>query len=66
VVHSRDVEDCGGTSQRKFTLTQAKIPYITMWQDWLGNTKPPKNFQIDPKCFQKVATGFLKKNGIFY
>jgi len=32
VVHSRDVEDCGGAPQRKFTLKPAKIPYITIWQ----------------------------------
>jgi len=58
VVHSRDVEDCGGALQRKFTLKPAKIPYITIWQYWLGNTKPKKSFQIDPKRFQKVATEF--------
>jgi len=57
VVHSRDVEDCGGAPQTKFTLKPAKIPYITMWQYWLGNTKPNK---ADPKCFQKVATEFEK------
>jgi len=40
----------------------AKIPCTTMWQDWLGNTKPKKSFQIDPKRFQKVAaTEFRKK-----
>jgi len=32
-----------------------KIPYITMWQHWLGNTKPKKA----PKPFQKVATEFI-------
>jgi len=57
VVHSRDVEDCGGAPRRKFALKPAKIPYITMRQYWLGNTKP-KN---DPKHFQKVVTD-LKKN----
>jgi len=36
----------------------AKIPYITMRQHWLGNTKPKKSFQIDLKRFQKVATEF--------
>jgi len=29
-----------------------------IWQYWLGNTKPKKSFQIDPKHFQKVATEF--------
>jgi len=38
----------------------SKIPYITIWQHWLGNTKPKKSFQIDPKRFQKVATEFKK------
>jgi len=61
VVHSRDVEDCGGAPRRKFPLKPAKIPYIKMWQYWLGNTKPKKSFQIDPKHFQKVATEFIKK-----
>jgi len=55
VVHSRDVKDCGGTPQRKFTLKPAKIPYIMIWQYC------QKSFQIDPKRFQKVATEFLKK-----
>jgi len=36
VVHSRDVEDCRGAPRRKLILKPAKIPYITMWQYWLG------------------------------
>jgi len=54
-------EDCGGTPRRKFPLKPAKIPYITMWQYWFGNTKPKD-------WFQKVATEFKKKlfYGIFY
>jgi len=52
--HSRDVKDCGGAPRRKFTLKPARIPYIKIWQHWLGNTKP---FQIDPKHF---ATEFKK------
>jgi len=62
VVHSRDVEDCGGAPRRKFTLKLAKTPYITIWQHWLGTeySVSPKNFQIDPKRFQKVATEFKK------
>jgi len=59
VVHSRDIEDCGGAPRRKFTLKPAKIPYITIWQYWLGNIL---SFQIDPKHFQKAATEFKKKN----
>jgi len=39
----------------KIYLKPAKIPYIMMWEHWLDNTK---SFQIDPKCFQKVATEF--------
>jgi len=59
VVHSRDVEDCGGAPRRKFTLKPA---HITIWQYWLGNTKPKKALiQIDPKRFQKFATEFKKK-----
>jgi len=58
MVHSRDVEDCGDAPRRKSTLKPAKIPYITMWQHWLAQ----KSFQIDPKCFQKVATEFFLKN----
>jgi len=58
VVHSRDIEDCGGAPRRKSTLKPAKIPYITMWQYWLGNTKLKNAF--------KIATEFRKKmfNGI--
>jgi len=58
VVHSRDVEDCGGAPRRKSILKPANFSYITMWQYWLGNTKPKKSFKIDPKPFQKVATEF--------
>jgi len=57
VVHSRDVEDCGGAPRRKFTLKPAKIPYLMIWQYQLGNAKPKK---ADPKRFQKVATEFQK------
>jgi len=67
MVHSRDIKDCGGAPRRNFTLKPAKIPYIMMWQYWLGNTKSmQKSFQIDR--FQKVATELKKKlfNGIFY
>jgi len=42
VVHSRDVEDCGGAPRRKSTLKPVKIPYITIWQYWLGNILSPK------------------------
>jgi len=39
-----------------------------MEQHWLGKTKPKQAFQIDLKCFQKVATEFKKKSfdRIFY
>jgi len=56
VVHSRDIEDCGGAPQRKSTLKPAKILYTTMWQYWLGNTK-----SNNPKRFQKVAIEFSFK-----
>jgi len=35
----------------------AEIPYITIWQYWLGNTKPKKAFRL----IQKVATEFFLK-----
>jgi len=43
VVHSRDVEDCGGAPQRKSTLKPVKIPYITIWQ--YGISSAPEVFQ---------------------
>jgi len=51
VVHSRDVEDCGDAPWRKFVLKPAKIPYITMWQYWLGSTKP---FRLILNAFKKL------------
>jgi len=45
----------GGIPQRKLTLKPAKIPCITMWQYWLGNTDyAQKSFQIDPtkSCYR--------------
>jgi len=67
VVHSRDVEDCGGASRRKFTLKPTKIPYIMIWQHWLGNTKPKKA----KKAFRLILNAFKKllqnlNNRIFY
>jgi len=55
VVHSRDVEDCGGTPRRK--SKPAKIPYITMW---LGNTKPKKAFKLILNTFKKLLQNFKK------
>jgi len=68
VVHSRDVQDCGGTPQRKFTLKPAKIPYITIWQYWIGNLKPKKAFRLILNAFKKLLLNFNKNlfNGIFY
>jgi len=68
VVHSRDVEDCVGAPWRKSTLKLAKIPYITMWQYWLGNTKPKKAFRLNLNAFKKLLLNFEKNlfNKIFY
>jgi len=68
VVHSRDIDNCGGAPWRKFTLKPAKIPYITIWQYWLGNTKPKKAFRLILNPFKKLLQNFLKNllNGIFY
>jgi len=43
----------------------AKIPYITMWQYWLGNTKPKKAFRLILNAF-KATLEFKKKlfNGL--
>jgi len=61
VVHSRDVEDCGGAPRKKFTLKPAKIPYITIWQYWLVNAKPKKAFRLILNAFKKFLQN-LKKN----
>jgi len=67
VVHNRDIKDCGGTQQRKFTLKPAKIPYKTIWQYWLGNTKPKKAFRLILNTFKKLLQNLKKLlNGIFY
>jgi len=57
-VHSRDIEDCGGTPRRKSTLKPAKILYITMWQYWLGNIKPKKAFRLILNAFKKLLQNF--------
>jgi len=54
-----DVEHCVGTSRRKFNLKPAKIPYITMWQHWLGIAKPEKAFRLILNAFKKVAIDFF-------
>jgi len=41
---SRDIEDCGSAPWRKFTLKPTTIPYMMMWQYWLGKTKPQRSF----------------------
>jgi len=42
----------------KFVIAQlylkaAKIPYTTMWQHWLVNTKPKKAFRLILNAFKK-------------
>jgi len=61
VVHSRDIEDCGGVPRRKFTLKPAKIPHLTMWQYWLGNTKPKKAYRLILNAFKKLLQNLKKK-----
>jgi len=58
VVHSRDVEDCGGTPRKNSPQKPAKIPYIMMWQHWLGNTKPKKAFTLILNAFKKLLQNF--------
>jgi len=41
--------------------SSAKIPYITIWQYWLGNTKPKKAFRLILNAFKKLLQN-LKKN----
>jgi len=60
VVHSRDIEDCGGAARRKFPLKPAKIPYITIWQHWLGNTKPKKAIGLILNAFKKLLQNLKK------
>jgi len=60
VVHSRDVEDCGGAPQRKSTLKPAKIPDVAVLV-WLGNTKPKKTFRLILNAL-KSCYRILKKN----
>jgi len=60
VVHSMDVKDCEGTPQRRFTLKPAKIPYIMIWQYWLGNTKPKKAFRLILNALKKLLQNFKK------
>jgi len=68
VVHSRDIEDCGGAPRRKSTLKPANFPYITIWQHWLGNTKPKKTLRLILNPFKKLLQNFKNFlfNGIFY
>jgi len=60
VVHSMDVKDCGDAPRRKFTLKPAKIPYITIWQYWLGNTKSKKAFKLILNTFKKLLQNLKK------
>jgi len=68
VVHSRDVEDCGGAPRRKSTLKPTNFSYITIWQHWLGNTKHIKAFRLILNPFKKLLQNFKNFlfNGIFY
>jgi len=43
------------------TLKQAKIPYITIWQYWLGNTKAKKAFKLILNTFKKLLQNFKIK-----
>jgi len=66
VIHSREVK-LWGTPQRKFTFKTAKIPYIMIWQYWLGNTKPKKVFRMILNAFKKLLQNSKNLfNGIFY
>jgi len=58
----RDEEDYGGEPRSKFTSKLAKIPYITMWQYWLDNTKPKKAFRLILSALKKLLRNFFLKN----
>jgi len=46
------------TNEVKSPKNQPPFSHTMMGQYWLGKTKPKQ----DPKCFQKVAMEFKKKN----
>jgi len=39
-----------------------KIPYIMMWQYWLGNTKPKKAFILILNAFKKLLLNLKNNN----
>jgi len=58
VVHSKDNQEVGVANKVKSIENQHQFTQTVMGQYWLGKTEPKTSFQIDPKCFQKVATEF--------
>jgi len=56
VVHSRDEQEVGMVHEVQSPENQPQFPQTMMGQYWLGKTNAQTSFQIDPKCFQKVAT----------
>jgi len=61
VVHSKDDQEVGVAHEVKALENQPQFSQMMVGQYWLGITKPmQRRFPIDPKCFQKVATEFLK------
>jgi len=59
--HSRDHTGVGMANRRISPQNQPQFSHLTIWQYWLGKTKPKKSLQINPKRFQQEATKFCKK-----
>ena len=64
VLYSGDHKGVGVAHEITSPKNQPQFSLTMMRQYWLGKT----SLQIDPKCFQRVATEFKKKlfNRIFY
>jgi len=60
--YSRDHQGLGVAHEKISPKTQPQFSHMTMWQYWLGKTKPKKSTQ---NAFNKLQQNF-KNFGIFY
>jgi len=68
VLYSRDHQGLGVAHKKISPKNQPYLSHTTMWQYWLGKTKPKKVFRWTRNTFNKLLQNFKNFlfNGIFY
>jgi len=68
VLYSRDHQGLGVAQEEISPKNQPHFSHTTMWQYWLGKTKPKKVFRSTQNAFNKLLKNFKNFlfNGIFY